>query len=53
MSGHTSGVLAMIVFEDTLFSGGVDKKIRRRSLIDYSELKMYHGILSNKRILTL
>ncbi|KAI3655837.1 hypothetical protein MP638_002839, partial [Amoeboaphelidium occidentale] len=43
MSGHTSGVLAMIVFEDTLFSGGVDRKIRHRSLIDYSELKVYQG----------
>jgi hypothetical protein len=53
MSGHKGEIACLIISEDTLFSGGEDKIIRRRSLIDYSELKIYHGILSNKRILTL
>lgn len=43
MSGHFSGVVSLIVFEDTLFSASVDRTILRRSLVDYSELKTYFG----------
>lgn len=44
MSGHpTGGVLSLLVRDDTLFSGGVDSTIRGRSLLDYTDLKIYYG----------
>lgn len=44
-SAHSDQNSCMVVLNDTLFSGGADSVIRRRSLIDYTELKVYYGAL--------
>jgi WD40 repeat protein len=43
ISGHESDVLCMIMINDTFFTGGVDATIRRRSFIDFSDIKIYNG----------
>jgi WD40 repeat protein len=44
ISGHSAeGIVCMTVLNDSLFTGGVDSTIRRRSLIDHMVVNVYYG----------
>jgi WD40 repeat protein len=45
ISGHLRGIICMTVLNDTIFTGGVDSTIRRRSLIDNAIIIIYYGII--------
>lgn len=50
ISGHSTGIGCMIVQNDTLFSGSGDSTIRRRSLINFEQVKVYFGILRARKV---